>query len=116
MLLIAASDGKRTKSEWASTRCVHIGDKQAFRHFKLSSSYVRQPKLKHNNTINTPFEPPPGFTGCRIYEGRYQGGSGGREPSVAFPYLGDEQQMVPGLREAVVDNDAQLVLVVDNFL
>lgn len=38
------------------------------------------------------------------------------KPGRGVLYLADEQQMILGLGEAVVDNDAQLVFVVDNFL
>lgn len=95
-----------------------IGDKKAFRHFKLSSNY---PKPKSNTTTQsthrlTPLPDSRAAAYTRLVTRRWILWENGTEASVAFPYLGDEQQVVPGLREAVVDNDAEIVLVVDNLL
>lgn len=49
-------------------------------------------------------------------KGRRQGGVDGGVGPCSVRYLGDEQQVILGLREAVVDNDAQVVLIVNHFL
>lgn len=72
MLLIAASDGQGTKSECGSSRCVHIDWRQESVSALQAQQQLPQTEIKHNDTIDTPFDTPPRFTGCRVYEARYQ--------------------------------------------